>query len=59
MPTPIIKIAAGREMYLKDEDNLALRAGANGIITGGYLTTSGNDPSRDFQMIQNIGIDPT
>jgi biotin synthase len=38
---------------------LALRAGANGIITGGYLTTSGNDPSRDFQMIQNIGIDPT
>jgi biotin synthase len=59
MPTPIIKIAAGREVYFKDEDNLALRAGANGIITGGYLTTSGNDPSRDFQMIQNIGIDPT
>ena len=58
MPTPIIKIAAGREVYFKDDDNLALRAGANGIITGGYLTTNGNDPSRDLQMIQNIGTDP-
>ena len=56
MPTPIIKIAAGREVYFEDDDNLALRAGANGIITGGYLTTKGNDPSRDIQMIQDIGI---
>jgi biotin synthase len=56
MPTPIIKIAAGREVYFRDNDNLALRAGANGIITGGYLTTNGNDPSRDVQMIQDIGI---
>ncbi len=56
MPTPIIKIAAGREVYFRDDDNLALRAGANGIITGGYLTTNGNDPSRDMQMIQDIGI---
>jgi biotin synthase len=56
MPTPIIKIAAGREVYFRDDDNLALRAGANGIITGGYLTTNGNDPSRDIQMIQDIGI---
>jgi biotin synthase len=55
MPNPIIKIAAGREVYLRDNDNLALRAGANGIITGGYLTTSGNDPSRDMQMIHDIG----
>ncbi len=56
MPTPIIKIAAGREVYFRDSDNLALKAGANGIITGGYLTTNGNDPSRDMQMIQDIGI---
>ncbi len=56
MPTPIIKIAAGREVYFRENDNLALRAGANGIITGGYLTTNGNDPSRDMQMIQDIGI---
>lgn len=56
MPNPIIKIAAGREVYFRDDDNLALRAGANGIITGGYLTTPGNDPSRDIQMIEGVGI---
>jgi biotin synthase len=56
MPNPIIKIAAGREVYFRDDDNLALRAGANGIITGGYLTTPGNDPSRDIQMIKGVGI---
>jgi biotin synthase len=58
MPTPIIKVAAGREIYFKDNDNLALKAGANGIITGGYLTTHGNDPNRDFEMIRDIGINP-
>lgn len=59
MPNPIIKIAAGREVYLQDNDNLALRAGANGIITGGYLTTNGNDPNRDMQMIHDIGAKST
>ena len=58
MPTPIIKVAAGREVYLKDNDNMALKAGANGIITGGYLTTNGNDPGRDLEMIRDIGINP-
>jgi biotin synthase len=58
MPTPIIKVAAGREVYFKDNDNLALKAGANGIITGGYLTTNGNDPGRDLEMIRDIGINP-
>jgi biotin synthase len=56
MPTPIIKVAAGREVYFKDHDNMALKAGANGIITGGYLTTNGNDPGRDLEMIRDIGI---
>ena len=58
MPTPIIKVAAGREVYFKDNDNMALMAGANGIITGGYLTTNGNDPGRDLEMIRDIGINP-
>ena len=58
MPTPIIKVAAGREVYIKDNDNMALKAGANGIISGGYLTTNGNDPGRDLEMIRDIGINP-
>src|SRR5919206_4373650 len=40
MPKTIIKIAGGREVHLKGKDKFALKAGANGIITGGYLTTT-------------------
>lgn len=57
MPKPILKIAGGREVYFKDNGKLALQAGANGIITGGYLTTNGNEPNKDFQMIYEIGLD--
>ncbi|MGB8101299.1 MAG: hypothetical protein WCE96_06425 [Nitrososphaeraceae archaeon] len=35
---------------------MALRAGANGIISGGYLTTGGNEMSKDLNMIHEIGI---
>ena len=56
MPKTILKIAGGREVHLKDNDKLALKAGANGIITGGYLTTGGNKANRDIAMIREIGL---
>jgi biotin synthase len=56
MPKTILKIAGGREVHLKEKDRMALKAGANGIITGGYLTTGGNSSSRDIAMIQEIGL---
>ncbi|MDW0181828.1 MAG: biotin synthase BioB [Nitrososphaeraceae archaeon] len=56
MPKTILKIAGGREIYFKDNGKLALQAGANGIITGGYLTTNGNAPNKDIQMIHEIGL---
>ncbi|HXG06943.1 MAG TPA: biotin synthase BioB [Nitrososphaera sp.] len=56
MPKTILKIAGGREVHLKDKDRLALKAGANGIITGGYLTTGGNEPGKDIAMIREIGL---
>jgi len=56
MPRTILKIAGGREIHLKDKDRLALKAGANGIITGGYLTTGGNEPNKDIAMIKEIGL---
>jgi len=57
MPKTILKIAGGREVHLKDKDRLALKAGANGIITGGYLTTGGNAPNKDIAMIKEIGLE--
>jgi biotin synthase len=57
LPKTILKIAGGREVHLKDKERLALKAGANGIITGGYLTTGGNAPNRDIAMIREIGLE--
>jgi len=56
MPKTILKIGGGREVHLKDKERLALKAGANGIITGGYLTTGGNAPNKDITMIKEIGL---
>ncbi|VFJ15475.1 biotin synthase BioB [Candidatus Nitrosocosmicus franklandus] len=55
MPKTILKIAGGREVHLKGDDKKILQAGANGIITGGYLTTQGNKPIDDFKMLEEIG----
>jgi biotin synthase len=57
MPKTILKIAGGREVYLANEQEKALLGGANGIITGGYLTIGGNSPSEDFEMISKIGLE--
>jgi biotin synthase len=59
MPKTILKIAGGREIHLKDKERIALKAGANGIITGGYLTTGGNNSVRDIAMIKEIGLQTT
>ena len=54
LPESIIKISGGREKALDDDGRGLLLGGANGIITGGYLTTSGNDSQRDMEMIRGI-----
>ena len=56
MPKVILKLAGGREVHFSDNGRMALRAGANGIISGGYLTTGGNEMSNDLNMIHEIGI---
>jgi biotin synthase len=58
LPKTILKIAGGREVHLKHNEKLALKAGANGIITGGYLTTGGNTAQKDIAMIKEIGLKP-
>jgi biotin synthase len=55
LPKAILKLAGGREIHLKDNGKIALESGANGIISGGYLTTDGNKPSEDIKMITEIG----
>ena len=57
LPHSIIKISGGRELILDDDGEELLQSGANGIITSGYLTMSGNNPQKDLQMIKQIGLE--
>jgi biotin synthase len=57
MPKTILKIAGGREIYLTNDQEKVLLGGANGIITGGYLTIGGNTPKDDLQMITQLGLE--
>ena len=55
-PRANIKLAGGREVNLTaDEQVEALKGGANGLILGGYLTTSGNPVEEDFRMLERAG----
>lgn len=56
LPDSIIKISGGRETRLADSGEELLQSGANGIITGGYLTMGGNDSKADSGMIRKIGL---
>jgi biotin synthase len=56
IPTATIKIAGGREKNLGDFQAMALRAGANGMIIGGYLTTSGRSVEDDLKMVRQAGF---
>ena len=49
-----IKVAAGREAVLKDEQWKAFAAGANGMIIGGYLTIKGQAVEADNALIERI-----
>lgn len=56
LPCSTIKISGGRESRLPDAGRGLLRGGANGIITGGYLTIEGNKAEEDAAMIEEIGL---
>ncbi|PID27109.1 MAG: biotin synthase BioB [Candidatus Cloacimonadota bacterium] len=53
-PTKIIKFAAGRETKMKDFQALLMLSGANGFLTGGYLTTRGRDVSEDMKFVEEL-----
>lgn len=53
-PTAVIKFAAGRETVMCDFQGLLMLAGANGFITGGYLTTRGRKTERDYAFLKEL-----
>jgi len=57
LPDADIILCGGREVNLRDLQATALLAGANGLLTGDYLTTPGRPPEMDMQMIRDAGFE--
>ncbi|MGN7456703.1 biotin synthase BioB [Paenibacillus pasadenensis] len=56
-PDKEIRVAGGRELTLRSLQPLALYA-ANSIFLGDYLTTAGQEWSRDLDMLEDLGFEP-
>jgi biotin synthase len=57
LPKTDISVCGGREANLRDLQSLIFYAGANGMMVGGYLTTSSRDPELDLRMIRDLGLE--
>lgn len=55
-PETELRIAGGREMHLGWLQPLGLYV-ANSVFVGDYLTTKGQEPEKDYQMIKEMGFD--
>ncbi len=55
LPKTCLKLGGGREVNLGPYQRLAARAGANGLIVGGYLTTPGGSIEEDRRMMEEAG----
>ena len=58
LPDIDLFVCGGREEVLADQQEQLFSAGANGILGGNYLTTKGQDPKRDIEMIEKLGLHP-
>ncbi len=58
LPETELRICGGREVNLRTLQPLMYMAGANGVMTGNYLTTGGRDPAADIREITDLGLVP-
>ena len=57
-PKSELRIAGGRERHLRSMQPLGLYI-ANSIFVGDYLTTEGQPPQEDYEMIKDMGFEIT
>ncbi|HEO64352.1 MAG TPA: biotin synthase BioB, partial [Spirochaetes bacterium] len=56
MPGKNIMVMGGREKVLRDLQSWIFFAGANGMLIGNYLITSGRSVEDDLKMIDDLGL---
>jgi biotin synthase len=54
LPDKRLSVCGGREKNLRELQSWIFLAGANGTMTGNYLTTPGRPPELDRQMLIDL-----
>jgi len=50
----LLMVAGGRELLFSNHEDEMFKAGANAIVIGDYLTTSGEEPHRDLEILKRL-----
>jgi biotin synthase len=56
LPDALFRLCGGRVENLGELQQLAVKAGINGVMMGNFLTTLGNEPEQDRAMFQELGL---
>jgi biotin synthase-like enzyme len=56
LPTKDILVCGGRELNLGEDQRRIFQSGANGLMLGNYLTTSGRDHDQDHALLADLGL---
>nr|WP_199291360.1 MULTISPECIES: biotin synthase BioB [unclassified Limnothrix] len=56
LPDRILRYAGGREVVMGELQALGLKAGLNAMLIGHYLTTMGQPPEKDHEMLAELGL---
>jgi len=51
----LLMVAGGRELLFDGYEELMFEAGANSMVIGNYLTTLGDAPRKDKEMLKRLG----
>jgi biotin synthase len=56
LPEALFRLCGGRVENIGELQQLAVKAGVNGVMMGNFLTTLGNTPEEDRAMFENAGL---
>jgi biotin synthase len=56
LPDALFRLCGGRVENIGELQQLAVRAGINGVMMGNFLTTLGTTPDEDRAMFENLGL---
>jgi biotin synthase len=56
MPAALFRLCGGRVENIGELQQLAVKAGLNGVMMGNFLTTLGSTPEEDREMFEGLGL---